>query len=293
VSGSPARSTNRAGAEAGAAAWLGLDRQFLTALARAFAGAVLFGLPLFMTMEMWSLGFSIAPLRLALFVALSVPLLAGLAWYSGFRDDVSWRDALVDAGIAYLVGLLAASLTLALFAVLQPGLSLDDALGKVALQAVPAGMGATLARSQLGLREGDTANEARRESYGGELFLMGAGGLFFAFNVAPTDEIVLITHQQASPFFAVGLLVASVLVLHVFVYRLGFRGQHERAEGISGPVELFRLTLPGYGVVLLASAYVLWTFGRLDGVGASDALHMCIVLSFPAALGAATARLVL
>jgi uncharacterized membrane protein len=41
------------------------------------------------------------------------------------------------------------------------------------------------------------------------------------------------------------------------------------------------------------SAYLLWTFGRLDGLGANDALHLCIVLSFPGVLGAATARLVL
>ena len=45
------------------------DRSFLVALARAFAGALIFGLPLLMTMEMWALGFYMEPLRLALFLA--------------------------------------------------------------------------------------------------------------------------------------------------------------------------------------------------------------------------------
>jgi putative integral membrane protein (TIGR02587 family) len=271
----------------------GLERPFFVALARALAGAVLFGLPLLMTMEMWSLGFSIPPWRLALFVALSVPLLTGLAYYSGFREEVGWLDALVDALVAYLVGLVATAAVLTLLAVLEPGQSLAETIGKVALQAIPAGMGATLARSQLGLREEDGPSEARRETYGGELFLMAAGGMFFAFNVAPTDEIVLIAHQQSSPIMAAALVAVSVVVLHAFVYSVGFRGQHGGPEQGSGLEELIRLTIPGYCLVLLTSAYLLWTFGRLDGLGADDALHLCIVLSFPGALGAATARLVL
>ena len=86
---------------------LGADRGFFVALARAFAGAVLFGLPLFYTLEMWSIGSQVDPLRLALFVAASVPLLVGLAWYSGFREDVGWLDAVYDALVAILVAALA------------------------------------------------------------------------------------------------------------------------------------------------------------------------------------------
>ena len=132
---------------------------FAEGLARAVAGAIIFGLPLQMTMEMWSLGFSIEPWRLALFVALGVPLLTGLAYYSGFRDEVGLLDALIDAFVAYLIGILAAGLVLWLFSVIGPETSLYDMIGKVALQAVPASMGATLARSQLGIRKDDEACE--------------------------------------------------------------------------------------------------------------------------------------
>jgi putative integral membrane protein (TIGR02587 family) len=269
------------------------ERAFYLALARAFGGAVLFALPLLMTMEMWWLGFLIRPERLALFLLLGIPLLWTLAWLAGFREDVSWRDALVDAGIAYLVGILAAAAVLLLLAAIQPGMPLYEILGKVALQAVPAGMGAALARSQLGLREEEEKIEPRRETYAGELFLMTVGALFLAFNIAPTEEIVLIAHQQASPWYGVALVLASLLVLHAFVYAVGFHGQHGPPPDRSPDGEFLRLTLPGYAVVLLVCLYVLWTFGRLDGVPPHVALQLVLVLGFPGALGAATARLVL
>jgi putative integral membrane protein (TIGR02587 family) len=246
-----------------------------------------------MTMEMWWLGFLIRPERLALFLLAGVPFLWALAWMAGFREDVGWSDALIDAGIAYLIGAVASLLVMALLGVVQPGVSLYELAGKVAVQAVPAGMGATLARSQLGAREEEEATEQRRETYLGELFLMAAGALFLAFNVAPTEEIVTIAHQQGSPLYGVALILASLLALHAFVYFVGFHGQHEPPGGRSGTAEFVRLTLPGYLVVLLVCLYVLWTFGRLDGVPFDMALHLVLVLGFPAALGAATARLVL
>ena len=271
----------------------GSSSGFFVALARAFAGAVLFGLPLLMTMEMWSLGFLVRPERLALFLLVGVPLLWALAWLAGFREDVGWRDALVDAGIAYLIGAVACRRVLLLLGAIQPGMSRlrDRRQGGGAGRAGRDGR--VLARSQLGLREEEEASEARRESYAGELFLMAAGALFLAFNVAPTEEIVLIAHQQASPWYGFALLAASLLVLHAFVYAVGFVGQHSLPEDRSGRREFLRLTLPGYAVVLLVCTYVLWTFGRLDGLPALPALHLVLVLGFPAALGAATARLVL
>jgi putative integral membrane protein (TIGR02587 family) len=266
---------------------------FYVALARAFAGAVLFALPLLMTMEMWWLGFLIRPERLALFLVVGIPLLWALAWMAGFREEVSWRGALVDAGIAYLIAMLAAAAVLALVGAIQPGMSFYESAGKIAVQAVPAGMGAVLARSQLGMQEEQKdVEQERRESYAGELFLMGAGALFFSFNIAPTEEIILIAHQQVSPWYGIALVLVSVLVLHAFVYAIGFHGQHD-SPADRPDQEFLRLTLPGYGVVLLVCLYVLWTFGRLDGAPPHVVLHLVLVLAFPGSLGAATARLVL
>ena len=267
------------------------DDELWLGLARAVAGALLFGLPVFMTMEMWRLGFTIPPLRLALFLTLSVPLLAGLAYLAGFRRDVGWLDAVVDGLVAWLIGAVTAGGALALFGALAAGMSFAEIAGKVALLAVPAGIGVALANSQLG--DSDRDGRKEHQSYLGELFLMLAGAVFLAFNIAPTDEVPVIAMQQASPWLALLLVLASLLVLHGFVYGVGFRGGHGVRPGRRPLGELLGLTLPGYVISLLASAYVLWTFGRLDGLPLLAALHLVLVLGFPAALGAATARLVL
>jgi putative integral membrane protein (TIGR02587 family) len=271
---------------------LGADRAFLVALARAFAGAVLFGLPLFYTMEMWSIGSEVHPARLALFVALGMPLLTGLAWYSGFRDDVSWMDAVLDALVAVLVAALAAAVLLAAVGVLHPGMGWRDAAGKIAVQLVPAGIGATIARSQLGMQEEQQDEQERRDTVPGELFLMLAGALFVGFNVAPTDEIALIA-QQVTYGHALAIVVGTVLAMHALVYGLRFRGQHDVREGFSHVSEFISLTVTGYVLALAISTHVLWMLGRLDGVGWQPALVMVVVLGLPAGLGAATARVIL
>jgi putative integral membrane protein (TIGR02587 family) len=270
-----------------------VEVSFFVALARAFAGAVLFGLPLFMTMEMWWLGFTTEPHRLALFILVGASVLWPLAWLAGFREDASWFDSLVDAGVAYLVAVIASSFVLLLLGVIKTGMSSYEILGKIAVQSVPGAIGALLARSQLGMQGEDDTSERRREAYPSELFLMAIGALFFAFNVAPTEEIVLIAHLQASPWYLLAVMAVALAVMHAFVYGVGFHGQHAAGAGKSGPVEFLTLTVPGYVLVLVVCGYVLWTFGRFDGAAPDFARDLILVLALPGAIGAASARLVL
>ena len=127
------------------------DRALYKALARALAGSVLFALPLLMTAEMWTLGFAMPSERLALLLVLTVPLLVGLSWYGGFRHNVGLADAVVDGFVAFGVGTAAAGLVLFAFGVLGPHSSAEQIVGTLALESVPAGMGAALASNQLGL----------------------------------------------------------------------------------------------------------------------------------------------
>lgn len=63
-------------------------RRVLKDAGRALGGALVFSLPMLMTMEMWEmwwLGFYMDPLRLLLLLVLSVPLLAVLSRYVGFE----------------------------------------------------------------------------------------------------------------------------------------------------------------------------------------------------------------
>lgn len=260
-------------------------------LARGFAGAILFALPLLMTMEMWWIGFYASPGRLALFLAVSVPLLIGLAYYAGFRDSFDWRDDVVDAFTAIGIGAITAGVALSLFGVIRLGDGLHDIVGKIALQTVPASMGAVLAREELG-GSGQKAQERQDEaSYLGKLFLMAAGALYFSFNVAPTEEMLLIAFKM-TPWHGLALVAVSLAVLHAFVYEVGFYGGRRPEIDRFWPL-FVRYSVVGYAVALLVSAYVLWTFERFAGLDLAGSAMAAVVLGFPAALGAAAARLVL
>jgi putative integral membrane protein (TIGR02587 family) len=295
-------------------------------MARAAGGAILFALPMLLTMEMWSLGFSMDPWRLALLLILAVPLLIGLAFYSGFEHRITLLGATVDAFVAYAIGFCCAGLVLVLIGVVDVSMSFDEIVGKITLQAIPGALGAVLASSQMGpAKQGDTdnqretdnqrdkanqgdpvqpdgrANQAEAELpapasyirfYFRELFLMIAGALFLAFNVAPTEEMVLISYKM-SAWHVLALAALSLLAMHAFVYVVEFRGQEEIPQEHSGWSIFLRFTVVGYSLALAVSLYCLWTFGRTDGVGLTSIVFAMVVLGFPASLGAAAARLIL
>ena len=269
------------------------NRAYALGLARAFAGALLFALPLLMTMEMWALGFYAQPARLLLFLLVNFVILVGLSRFGGFERTANLFEDLLDALAACAVAILAAALILALFGILTPGMKLDEIVGKVAIQSIPCSFGAMLARKQLsgGERSEDAIQATRTAGYFGQLFLMVAGALFLAFNVAPTEEMILIGFMM-SPWQALLLVLLSILLLDAFVYGIGFAGQSERPRGAGGASLFIRFTIVGYGLALLVSLYVLWTFGRTDGGSLGQVAITAAVLAFPAAIGAAIARLV-
>jgi putative integral membrane protein (TIGR02587 family) len=268
------------------------ERRAGVGLARAFAGAIIFALPLLMTMEMWWLGFYMDRLRLALFLLVLLPLLIGLSYHAGFEESSSWRHNMLSAGVALAVGFSAAAIVLVLLAVVTFDMSADEVFGKIALQAIPGSIGALLARSQLGGPRAHEKEQSRSAQYGGELFLMAVGALFLAFNVAPTEEMVLIAYMMTE-WHAVALVAASLLLMHAFVYAVEFHGQTARLHDGSPWGEFLRLTVVAYAIALLISAYILWTFGRTEGLALDELLTEVIVLGFPAAIGAAAARLIL
>lgn len=265
---------------------------FLRGLARAFAGAIIFGLPLLMTMEMWWLGFAMDARRLVLFLVLFFPVLVALSWHIGFEDTFSWRDDVVDALVAYAVGFCSAGLILLVLGVLDSTDSPREIVGKVSLQAVPASIGALLAQTQFGEEKAEGAARRLGPRYASELFIMGVGALFLAFNLAPTEEMLALALRMTQAH-ALVLVALSLALMHAFVYGVAFHGRpggHERTPAWN----LFlRFTIAGYAIALLLGAYILWSFGRLDGVSLLVAVKAVAVVGFPAGIGAAAARLIL
>lgn len=265
--------------------------EFVTGLGRALAGALLFALPMQMTMEMWALGFAMDRFRLVLLLVLTVPLLVGIARRIGFERTFTWRESVRDAMIAFAMGIISSAIILALFKLLTPETADQDFLGKIAIQAVPASIGALLGRSQLGSSDEESEDTEAGTGYGSELFMMAVGALFLNLNMAPTEEMILISYKMTA-WHALATVVLSVIVMHGFVYAVSFKGGHE-LDDTPGWHALVRFTLPGYVIALLVSVYCLWSFGRLDGTGSMPALMSMIVLGFPGAIGAAAARLIL
>ncbi|MFN2565657.1 MAG: TIGR02587 family membrane protein [Gemmatimonadaceae bacterium] len=267
-------------------------REFAVGLTRAFGGAIFFSLPLLMTMEMWWLGFYMDRLRLALFLAVFVPVLVGLSHYAGFEETDRWSDDIRDAFVALFVGFTTSVAVLTLTGVVDLGMPFREIVGQVTIEAIPASVGAALAESLFGVGEPGEQRKKRETGYGGELFIMAAGAIFFAFNIAPTEEMIIVAVKMAG-WRVVAAGVLSLLLMHAFVYAVEFSGRHVPPEGATMWGLFLRFTVVGYAIVLLMSVYVLWTFGRLDDSSLAFRISATIALAFPASLGAAAARLVL
>jgi putative integral membrane protein (TIGR02587 family) len=266
--------------------------KYAKGLGRVFAGSILFGLPLLMTMEMWWLGFYLDRPQLVQFVIVNFLVLIGLARVSGFERTVDWTDDVMDAFAAYAVAATWSLFSLWLFAALDFNEPLGDIAGKVALQAVPASFGAMLASKQLGSRErGGGPGEKERSTFWGQMFLMLAGSLFLGFSVAPTEEMILLSFVM-SPVHTILLVLVSITLLHAFVYTVGLKGQERPAGPTTFTSVFLRFTITGYAIAVLVAFYLLWTFGRVDGTAATQVAQMVAVLAFPGAVGAALARLV-
>ncbi|WP_234185947.1 TIGR02587 family membrane protein [Shinella sp. NM-101] len=264
---------------------------FVTGLARGIAGALFLALPMLMTMEMWYLGFYIARERLLLLLLVNIPLLVLLAHRIGFEETFTWREAFRDATIAYGIGILTSAVVLAALGIVGRDMPASEIAGKLALQSVPASIGAMLARSQLGQGTGQDDDE-RETPYHTELLLMATGALFVSLNIAPTEEIMVLAYKMTA-WHAMAVILLSIGLMHGFVYAVSFIGGHELQPETPWWHAFVRFTLPGYIVALSVSLFALWIFESFGDSSATEMLHSLIVLGFPASLGAAAARLIL
>ncbi len=252
---------------------------------RAIGGALLFAMPLFMTMEVWQLASSIDRYRLALLALATVALVVGLARNFGSTENSGWRASLIDAGVAFAAATVAAAVILTTLNVPDWVPGWRDAVSVVTLEMLPAAVGASYARSQLGEGGGGSSGSG----YGHELFLMTAGAVVFSSNVAPTEEIVLLAAKMTT-WHTLALALLSLVLLHAFVYEVGFGGQEQK----DGPVRAFvTFSLVGYVIALGVSAFLLWTLGRFAHTGLLMVITESVVLALPASMGAAAARLIL
>lgn len=269
---------------------------------RGACGGMLFGVPLLFTMEVWWVGGTSPPSLLLGVLLATFAIVFLLNRTSGFRStrDVRIADALKDSVEAMAIAIVCVLAVLVLIREITSATPLQDALGKVVYEATPFAIGVGLARHFLrGGRTGEDDGDGRPASeedprINATLADIGAtllGAIFVAFNIAPTDEVPMIT-AAVTPAWVVGIVVMSLVVSYGIVFAAGFSSQGARRSQpgvIQHPVTE---TLVCYLLAMAASLVMLWFFQRWDADDPFDmVLQQAVVLGFPAAVGGAAGRL--
>jgi putative integral membrane protein (TIGR02587 family) len=261
---------------------------------RGIAGGLLFSLPLLYTMEVWQAGFTMPPHRQLVYILLALVLLLGYNRYAGLHPDSTWAEVAIDSIEEMGIGLLLSAVVLLLIGRITPGQDAGEVIGRIVVEAVTVAIGVSVGTAQLG-GDGDEPKlgmgDPEGVSFGGQLALALCGAVLFAANVAPTEEIVLIGTEMPGIQLA-GLGVSTMVVGALVLYYSDFRGarQWARAEGFPA---VFRGTVITYAVGLVASAGILWVFGRFDGVGLHAIAGQTVALGVASTLGASAGRLLL
>lgn len=262
---------------------------------RGLAGGLIFSLPLLYTMEVWWAGFIARPERLLSYLAFIFLLLLGYNRYAGMRHDAGWIEVAIDSIEELGLGIVTSALLLYLLGRIGFDTTFDEALGQIVVEAGIVAIGFSVGTAQLGADDEDDSGafgkDQRQIHFGGQLVITLCGAVLFAANVAPTEEIVQIAVETA-PERLLGVAVLSLLISALVLYFTNFT-RAGRYSPIETPLQAVAGTVITYAVALVASATILWFFGRFDGEALEICVSQTIVLGLPATLGASAGRLLL
>lgn len=253
------------------------------------AGGLLFSLPLLYTMEVWHAGFMIPPHRQLAYLVGTAILLLGYNRYAGLHPESSWAEVAIDSVEELGIGLVLSAALLALLGRIAPGQHPDEILGRIVVEALVIAIGVSVGTAQLG---GDDDRDEWKEAvgFGGQIMLATCGAVLFAANVAPTEEIIMLG-TEVTPARLIGLATVSMLLGGLILYFSDFRGS--RRHPAMSLFDAFRGIVVTYAVALVASALILWLFGRFDGAGVSAVVGQTVALGLAGSLGASAGKLLL
>lgn len=257
---------------------------------RDLGGALLFGVPLVYTMEIWWLG--------------ETSSLAALGWMTLLGAFVSGaiRYAVIGAlgpTGALLAGMRCTAMSLALalglatvIGVVMVGDTVNLVLGETAAIGIPLALGAALgavlfrgasARDGAG-GSGDSSPLTR------DLLASALGALFIALPIAPTGEIPTIASMTDTWRIASSVPVCLALS-YVILIASGFL-QHRGGLRSSSPGAPVLAVCTVTAVGFLVAAALLFAFGVLDTSSSPTQLVRDVAaLSIPAVIGASAGRL--
>lgn len=271
--------------------------QTLKEYGRALGGGLLFSLPMLYTMELWSTGFIAGPVRLAVYLAVGIFLLTGYNHFVGLRGDRTLFESLLESVEEMGMALVVTALILWLIGLLGTGMSRQEIMGKVVVESLTVAIGISVGKSQLGSSgggcDGDGGEDGDQEvNFWAQLAMAFCGAVLIAANVAPTEEVLVIA-LGTEPIKLLLIALLSMGTGAVILYFSDFTGSDGSVAEPHGGWDILAGTLIMYSVAVVASAFMLWFFGRLEGFSPYAAVSEIVVLSFPGALGASAGRLLL
>lgn len=263
---------------------------------RGIAGGLLFSLPLLYTMEVWWHGFVAHPGRLLAGVAATFVLLLGYNRYAGLHEDATWQEVVIDSVEELGIGIVISTFILWLLGRITPGMSADEVMGKIILEAVTVAIGVSVGTAQLGTPDdsGDSDDgdeDEKTPDYIKQVVMGLCGAVLIAANVGPTEEIIVLAIENP-PVNLLGLVAFSLLMSGLILHYSDFRGAKFHVPRETS-FQIARGVVTTYAVALAASAGICWFYGRLDDTALPLAISHVVVLAFPATLGASAGRLLL
>ncbi|HUH06360.1 MAG TPA: TIGR02587 family membrane protein [Egibacteraceae bacterium] len=273
----------------------------LRSAVQGFAGGMLFGVPLLYTMEIWWLGdHTTAPQMLVvLIVTAAVVFLLNLTGGFKGRKHAGLDNVAMDSIEALGIGVVSAAAILALLHRIGPGIPAPASLAKIVYEAMPFAIGVSLARQLLAGDRTGGAERRRRprpprsvgEETAADLSAAAVGALLVAFNIAPTDEIDMLS-AALGPASLAAIVAASLAVSYAIVFAAEF-ADHEHRHRQEGLLQRpLSETLASYAVALGMSGLMLFIFQNLSAADPwENHAAKIIVLGLPAAVGGAAGRL--
>lgn len=262
---------------------------------RGIAGGFLFSLPLILTMEVWAAGVLVPPAHLLAGLAATYVLLCGYNAYAGLHHETRLAEIMVDSVEELGIGLTLSAAILLLFGRIGTGTGWPEALGLIVVEGLFVAVGVSVGTAQLmggdDAKSHDRGTGGRHQTIWSELVLAFCGAVLIAANVAPTEEILLLASSMGPPLL-LATMGTSLALAATLLYFSHFVGAARFAEA-KGAFAILYGTAITYASALIASALILWFFGRFAQHGLFLNVAQCVVLGIAGTLGAAAGRLLL
>lgn len=277
-------------------------------LMAAVAGGAIVGMPLLYTMEMWFHGAVLSPWHQLAALAGMLVINFFFCLVSGFREYAGIGEAALETVTAIGIGLVLSALVLLLIGAIDGSSSLAEISGKVLMQAMAVSLGVSFADAHFrgksrtgdeddddkgGLKNEPSREEAERLQLRSDLRDVSAtavGSILFSLNIAPTEEVVLVS-ARLNPWQLLALLAAALVLCYVILYASGFEDQPVHIQGMMQ--RPWAETIMTVALSTLCAMVLLLILGAREAVGTTSALiASTVTLALPATVGGAAGRLV-